>query len=102
MPKKEKKNKTGSTGRYGARYGTRVRERVRTVEDRMKGYHVCPECEAESVKRVASGIWKCNRCGTKFAAKAYSPKTTSIEKQISAEGEESKVPIDKEKIEESS
>lgn len=88
MPKKEKKNKTGSTGRFGARYGTKVRQRVRSIEDRMRGKHECPNCEAKKVKRLSSGIWKCERCGTKFAAKAYSPETTPIERRIfSEEGE---------------
>ena len=85
MPKKKKKNITGSTGRFGPRYGTKIRQRVRSVEEKEKGYHICPECESKKVKRVGSGIWQCNRCGTKFAAKAYSPKITSIQKQIKAE-----------------
>jgi len=86
MPKKKKK--TGSTGRFGPRYGTRVRARVKSVEDRMKGRHTCPQCKAKNVTRVGTGIWKCDRCGNKFAAKAYVPETTSIQKQISEESEE--------------
>lgn len=87
MPKKEKRNRVGSTGRFGPRYGTRIRQRVRSVEERTKEDHECPECESNKVKRVGSGVWKCNRCGTKFAAKAYTPEVTSIQKQISSEGE---------------
>ncbi|KXA95905.1 hypothetical protein AKJ65_00195 [candidate division MSBL1 archaeon SCGC-AAA259E19] len=89
MPKKEHKKKVGSAGRLGPRYGTRVRARVRAVEDREKGYHRCPECRSKSVKRVASGIWECQRCETKFAAKAYTPSTTPIEREISPTAEES-------------
>lgn len=88
MPKKEKKSKVGSTGRFGPRYGTRVRARVKSVEEKEKGFHRCPECQSKKVKRVGSGIWKCNRCGTKFSAKAYTPEVTSIEKRISEEAEE--------------
>lgn len=85
MPKK--KEKTGSTGRFGSRYGTRVRARVKSVEDRMKASHTCPQCKAKKVNRVSTGVWKCDRCGNKFAAKAYTPETTSIQKQISEESE---------------
>ncbi|KXA91262.1 hypothetical protein AKJ63_01690, partial [candidate division MSBL1 archaeon SCGC-AAA259D18] len=87
MPKKEPRKKVGSAGRLGSRYGTRVRARVRAVEDREKGYHRCPECRSESVKRVGSGIWKCQRCKTKFAAKAYTPNIAPIEKEISQTAE---------------
>lgn len=90
MPKKETKEKVGSAGRFGPRYGTRVRERVRSVEERAKGYHRCPECESKKVKRVGSGIWKCNRCGAKFSAKAYAPITTPIEKEIASANKELK------------
>lgn len=89
MPKKESRKKVGSAGRLGPRYGTRVRARVRAVEDREKGYHLCPECKSKSVKRVGSGIWECQRCETKFAAKAYTPSITSIKKEISQTSEES-------------
>ncbi len=86
MPKKKKR--TGSTGRFGPRYGTRVRARVKSVEDRMQGRHTCPQCQAKKVSRVGTGIWECERCGNKFTAKAYDPETTSIQKKISEESEE--------------
>lgn len=91
MPRKKKKNKTGSTGRFGPRYGTRVRARVKSVEDRMKDHHKCPECGAETVSRAGTGIWECSRCGAKFAARAYTPEITSVQKQIAEESEVSKV-----------
>lgn len=97
MPKKKQERKVGSSGRFGPRYGTRVRARVKSVEERAKGFHRCPECESKKVKRVGSGIWECKRCGTKFAAKAYSPVTTTIEKRID---EESEIPVTKEEEEE--
>lgn len=87
MPKKKKRNKVGSTGRFGPRYGTRIRQRVLSVEKRTKADHECPECESKKVKRVGSGVWKCSRCGTKFAAKAYTPEVTSIQKQIYSDSE---------------
>jgi len=65
--------KVGSAGRFGARYGVIVRNRIKTIEAQQKGKHECPVCHHDSVKRVSSGIWYCKRCGTKFAAEAYSP-----------------------------
>jgi len=86
MPEKQKQNKTGSAGRFGPRYGTKARERTRDVEEEMKKDHRCPECEGNNVERVGSGIWKCTRCGTKFAAKAYRPTVTPV-KTETVEGE---------------
>ncbi len=88
MPRKEKQNKTGSAGRFGPRYGTKARERVRNVEEEMRKKHECPKCEGEKVNRIGTGIWKCNRCGTKFAAKAYKPTVTPMKKEDVEEGEE--------------
>ncbi|MFW5911940.1 MAG: 50S ribosomal protein L37ae [Candidatus Hadarchaeota archaeon] len=85
MSEKDRKKKVGSAGRFGARYGTRIRARVKSVEERMDGEYRCPECGASRVERKGSGIWACDRCGTKFAAKAYDPLVTSIEKEISSE-----------------
>ncbi len=88
MPKKKKKDKTGSTGRFGARYGTRVRARVKAVEERMREDHACPQCEAKKVSRVGPGVWKCDRCGRKFTGKAYVPESESVQDKISEEQEE--------------
>lgn len=88
MPRKEKKAKVGSTGRFGPRYGTRVRQRVKSVEERSKARYRCPECESKKGVNKGSGIWECSRCGTKFTAKAYSPGVTPIERQIYAEESE--------------
>ncbi len=65
--------KAGSSGRFGTRYGVKVRKRVRDIERIQKRKHECPSCHHESVKRVGSGIWACGRCETKFAASAYTP-----------------------------
>ncbi len=67
--------KAGTAGRFGARYGVVVRNRVKSIEAHQKAKHECPECHHMAVKRVSSGIWECRHCGNKFAAGAYSPKT---------------------------
>lgn len=70
MPRTEK---VGSTGRLGPRYGTRVRKQALEVERKLRKGHKCPSCGAEKVKRVGGAIWRCRRCGVKFAGAAYSP-----------------------------
>jgi len=65
--------KVGSTGRYGVRYGRKIRQRLLKVEGTLKQKHKCPNCQKSSVKRVSLGIWSCDKCGHKFAGKAYRP-----------------------------
>ncbi len=76
-------NKAGTAGRFGARYGVIVRNRVRTIEATQKSRHECPVCHHMSVKRVSSGVWNCNHCGAKFAAGAYSPVSKKNISQVS-------------------
>ena len=79
--------KAGTSGRFGARYGVVVRNRVKSIEAHQKQNHECPTCHHMSVKRVSSGIWECRHCGYKFAAAAYSPiqkKTTAVVKGAAA------------------
>lgn len=68
-----RKKKIGSAGRFGSRYGKKVRSLVSEVEKIQKQRHICPRCNMTYVKRVASGIWLCKKCGTKFAGQAYYP-----------------------------
>ncbi len=63
--------KVGSAGRYGTRYGRKIRGRIKSIESVKK--HVCPSCQKAGMKREAAGIWECVKCGTKMAGKAYRP-----------------------------
>mgnify|MGYP001597136641 CR=1 FL=1 len=67
MPTKKVK----SAGRFGARYGKKVRQRVIDVEKKQRRKHECPYCLSLTAKRVAAGIWKCKKCNVKFTGKAY-------------------------------
>jgi len=71
MSKRTKK--VGSSGRYGARYGVRIRKRVADVERESKGRHECPKCMAVALGRTANGIWVCRHCGAKIASSSYMP-----------------------------
>ena len=67
--------KIGSAGRFGARYGSTIRMRVKRIEEKMKQLHKCPRCDIKAVKRKSIGIWKCKKCGYTFTGGAYIPLT---------------------------
>jgi len=73
MSKRTKKVK--SAGRFGPRYGRRIRKDVVAIEEKMRCKHKCPRCERRSVKRIGTGIWRCSKCGLTFAGGAYMPQT---------------------------
>jgi large subunit ribosomal protein L37Ae len=73
-----KTKKVGTTGRYGVRYGTRTKKVVASMEKEQRKRQVCPYCERNALKRVSAGIWKCKKCGNKFAGAAYFPKSKSV------------------------
>ncbi len=68
--------KVGSTGRFGARYGFKLRRIVKRIEDKKKAYHVCPRCGTKRVKWVSVGLWHCRFCDYKFAGGAFEPVST--------------------------
>ena len=65
--------KLGTAGRFGARYGRKIRQNVLKVERLQKIKHTCPYCKKIGVKRLSSGIWYCTKCDSKFAGKSYTP-----------------------------
>ena len=65
-----KLKKTGAAGRFGARYGTRVRKSLVKIEKKQRVKQKCPFC-GKTVKRISKGIWKCSYCGKTFASNAY-------------------------------
>ena len=69
------KSRTGSAGRFGARYGRVARKRVAEIESDMHDDHDCPECGSTSVDRNGTGIWQCGKCDYKFAGGTYRPET---------------------------
>ncbi|PTD93838.1 50S ribosomal protein L37ae [archaeon SCG-AAA382B04] len=79
------------TKRFGARYGRKIRKKVSEIEKKQKDSYECPNCKSQSLKRKASGIWICQKCGTKQAGGAYQPETSTgeaVKKALREEEEE--------------
>jgi large subunit ribosomal protein L37Ae len=66
-----KLKKTKSAGRYGARYGKRVKANLVSIETKQRVKQGCPFCKKLSAKRVSKGIWHCRSCDKKFASDTY-------------------------------
>lgn len=66
-----KSKKTKSAGRFGARYGTKVRKKLVKVETKQRVKQKCPFCEKLGVKRLSNGVWECKKCDKKFANNTY-------------------------------
>lgn len=66
-----KSKKTKSAGRFGSRYGKKVRDKLVGVEEKQRKKQKCPFCGKLGVKRISKGIWKCSKCNKKFASDTY-------------------------------
>ena len=66
-----KSKKTKSAGRFGSRYGKKVRDKIVGVEEKQRKKQKCPFCGKLGVKRISKGIWKCSKCNKKFASDTY-------------------------------
>ena len=67
--------KVKMAGRFGSRYGTKIRQRLVDVETEQRKKHKCPKCEQFRVKRLGAGLFKCRKCGAKFSGGTYTPET---------------------------
>lgn len=68
-----KTKKVGVTGRFGARYGRKIKLQVQEIEKISKAKHACPYCGYKKVSRIYAGLWQCSKCGSKFTGGAYTP-----------------------------
>lgn len=67
--------KVGIVGKYGARYGSSLRKRIKAIEISQHSKYECRSCGKLAVKRVVAGIWKCRSCAFTFAGGAFAPST---------------------------
>ena len=69
--------KVGITGKYGTRYGQKLRKQVKAIEILQRKKTICPFCGKAAIKRAAAGIWKCRACKRSIAGGAWEFTTTA-------------------------
>ncbi|OLS24458.1 MAG: 50S ribosomal protein L37Ae [Candidatus Heimdallarchaeota archaeon LC_2] len=74
--------KVKSSGRYGVRYGARLRKRIREIDSTAKVAHRCPRCRIFAVRKVSVGIWHCRKCSYEFTGGAWTPLTNAGKRGI--------------------
>jgi len=62
--------KVKAAGRFGARYGRNVRNKITEIESLQRKKQECIFCNG-TAKRLSKGIWKCKKCNKKFASHTY-------------------------------
>ncbi|RVD92006.1 60S ribosomal L37A [Tubulinosema ratisbonensis] len=67
--------KVGIVGKYGVRYGSSLRKRIKTIEVSQHSTYECKACGKTAVKRKVVGIWSCKACRFTFAGGAFAPNT---------------------------
>ncbi len=71
--------KVGITGKYGTRYGQKLRKQVKAIEILQRTKYTCPFCGKTSVKRAAVGIWRCKACRRNIAGGAWEFSTSAAQ-----------------------
>ena len=72
-------NKVGITGKYGTRYGQKLRKQVKAIEILQRTKYTCPFCGKNSIRRSAVGIWRCKACRRNIAGGAWEFSTTAAQ-----------------------
>lgn len=71
-----KTKKAGISGKFGARYGAKIRKEWNTVAQKQKGLVKCPRCETKLRNmRQSVGLWHCKRCGATWTGGAWESAT---------------------------
>jgi len=65
-----KTKKVKASGRFGARYGRSVRNKIAEIESIQRKKQPCLFCNGVA-KRLSKGIWECKKCNRKFASNTY-------------------------------
>lgn len=63
--------KVGICGKFGTRYGQKLRKQVKAIEILQRSKYTCPFCGKNSIRRAAVGIWKCRGCRRSIAGGAW-------------------------------
>lgn len=65
-----KTKKVKAAGRFGARYGRSVRNKIAEIESIQRQKQHCLFCNGVA-KRLSKGIWHCKKCNKKFASNTF-------------------------------
>jgi large subunit ribosomal protein L37Ae len=57
-------------GKFGPRYGYKLRVKYNQVKEKWYTNRDCPYCKGR-LYRLAAGIYECSKCGKKFAGGAH-------------------------------
>ena len=52
-------------------YGKKLRKIHEDVRKKAGKTYKCPSCSRSAIRREANGVWKCRKCGDKFASGAF-------------------------------
>ena len=87
--------------RFGPRYGRTVKANYAAIEVQQKKLYKCPSCSKEKVKRLANGIWQCQKCCSTFTGRAYTitKKREILEQEPAAAASEEEIEQDEEEAE---
>lgn len=61
------------------RYGARIRKQYKAVQRDKNALYKCQSCGRVTVKRISTGIWRCNHCKATYAGGAYTMSTPAGE-----------------------
>ncbi len=71
--------KVGITGKYGTRYGQKLRKQVKGLEIQQRTEYVCPFCGKTSVRKHSVGIWTCTKCSRSVSGGACEFSTSAAQ-----------------------
>ncbi len=71
--------KSGTTARFGSRYGVSVRRRAGAALKKKSRHYTCPSCNYQKVRRKAAGIWECRKCDHTFTGGVWEPFTRATD-----------------------
>jgi len=74
-----KKSKVGISGKYGTRYGSKLRKQVQTYEILKRMKYTSPFSGKNSIRRKAAGIWYDKSTGRTIAGGAWEFSTNAAQ-----------------------
>ena len=71
-----KTKKVGIAGRFGPRYGSKLRKQWRDITSKQKGISKCPKCFSKLTNmREFAGVWHCKKCGATWSGGTWESST---------------------------